>query len=510
MPCRAAYADTYLAGLPGRDELLVRVTELTASGVTLGGFAVAGARVFCLRQDPGTAVPVLAVHEAGGERVLLDPAGMAGSEHSHLDWYVPSLEGRHVACGISQGGSENSTLRIIDVATGGLSAEAMPRTPHGAVSWLPDGSGFVYHRFSDPAPDTPPSQWRQDSGTFLHRLGRPVEDDVLVLARGHNPLVPMSPRDRPFVLLPGGSDWMIAVIAHGVFDLPLDRELNDCTLYAAPRTWLADPASCPWRQVAGAADGVTAFAADGDTMYVVSHRDSRRSELLVLDVDGGISRLREVPLAGGQPREVPLPVRGTIGEWTGSPDRASALFMLQSWTHSPRLYRYDGSTGTVGDTGWIPSSPVDLSDDVEVTDLRVPARDGTLIPLCVLHRKGLVPDGSGPALLTGYGSHGWVQPRAFSPQLLPWYERGGIYAVAGPRGGGDYGRPWHEAGRARTRNARSPISSTVPSISSRPVTPGPDGWPGWAAAPAPSRPQARWYAGPTCGPRWCYRYRSRT
>ena len=477
---QAAYTDRYLAGLPGRAELLARITELTASGVTAAGFAVAGAQVFCLRQDRGAAVPVLAVREAGDERVLLDPAGMTGNEHSHLDWYVPSPDGRHVACGISQGGSENSTLRIIDVAAGGLLAETIPRTPHGAVSWLPDGSGFVYHRFRDPAPDTPPPQRRYDSGTFLHRLGTPVEDDVLVLARGRNPLVLMSPRDRPFVLLPGGSDWMIAVIAHGLFDLPLDRELNDCTLYAAPRTGLDDPASCPWREVAGAADGVTAFTVDGNTMYVVSHRDTPQSavmavslpdpalskaavvvpggeraicdvrgaggHLLVLDVDGGVSRLRQVPLASGRPREVPLPVNGTIREWSGYTDGVSALFVLQSWTSPPRLYRYDWSSGTIEDTGWIPPSPVDLSD-VEVTDLRVPARDGTLIPLCVLHHKGLMLDGSSPVVLTGYGSHGWVQPREFSPQWLAWYERGGVYAVAGLRGGGDYGRPWHEAGR---------------------------------------------------------------
>ena len=179
---QAAYADRYLAGLPGRAELLARITELTASGVTAVGFAVAGPRVFCLRQDREATVPVLAVREAGDERVLLDPAGMAGNEHSHLDWYVPSPDGCHVACGISQGGSENSTLRIIDVAAGGLLAEAIPRTSHGAVSWLADGSGFVYHRFRDVAPDTPPPQQRHNSGTFLHGLGTPAEDDVLVLA----------------------------------------------------------------------------------------------------------------------------------------------------------------------------------------------------------------------------------------------------------------------------------------------------------------------------------------
>jgi prolyl oligopeptidase len=79
--------------------------------------------------------------------------------------------------------------------------------------------------------------------------------------------------------------------------------------------------------------------------------------------------------------------------------------------------------------------------------MRVPARDGTLVPLRVLHRKGLVRDGASPAILTGYGSYGFVPRRLFAPEMLAWYERGGVYAVAGLRGGGEYGREWHEAGR---------------------------------------------------------------
>jgi prolyl oligopeptidase len=356
----------------------------------------------------------------------------------------------------------------------------MPRTPHGVVSWLPDGTGFAYHRYRDPAPGTPPGQRRQHSGTFLHRLGDPVDDDVLLLARGRNPAVPMSPRDRPFVLLPARSSWMIAVISHSALGPSVEEQLSDCTLYAAPRSGLADPAACPWHKVADPADGVTAFAVHGDTLYLVSHKDAPRSavlavalpdrglsraavvvpggeraviavrvaggHLLVHDIEAGISRLRRVPLAGGEPHDVPLPVDGTITEWTGDPDRASALFVLESWTRSPRLYRYEGSAGAVQDTGRIPPSPVDLSD-IEVTDLRVRVRDGTLVPLCVLHRRGLVLDGASPTLLTGYGSYGHVPPREFRPELLAWYEQGGAYAVAGLRGGGEYGRPWHEAGR---------------------------------------------------------------
>jgi prolyl oligopeptidase PreP (S9A serine peptidase family) len=128
-----------------------------------------------------------------------------------------------------------------------------------------------------------------------------------------------------------------------------------------------------------------------------------------------------------------------------SPDgtRPEAFFTLSSWIHAPRLYRYDGVT--VGDTGWLPPSAADFSGIV-VSDLRVPARDGTLIPLRVVHKAGLILDGSSPAILSGYGSYAVLSFWGFVPEMLAWYERGGIYADAGLRGGGEYGREWHEAG----------------------------------------------------------------
>jgi prolyl oligopeptidase len=478
---QAAYADSILAALPGRAELLARIAELTGRASVDSAFRFGADRLFHLSQPAGAEVPVLMVHdgEGGAERVLLDPAALAGDEHSHLDWYLPSPDGRHVACGISQGGSENSTLRVIEVDSGRLRDEAIPRTFHGAVSWTPDGAGFVYHRYLDPAPDTPPVERRRDSRNYLHRLADPPGQDTLVLARGHNPLMPLSPRDRPFLVTPAGSDWMVAIISHSALGASIEEKLTDCSLYVAPRAGLADPASCPWRRVAERADGVTAYAVRGDTLFLVSHRDAPRSRvlavsladpdlstatvivpsgervvvavrvvgehLLVRDLDAGFSRLRRVPLAGGQPQDVPLPVDGLIEEWTAHPGRAEALLVLSSWTVSPRVYRYDAAAGTVEDTGWV-TSPVGLPD-VELADLRVPVRDGTLVPLRVMHRKGLVLDGDNPTLLTGYGSYGFVPRRLFMPEMLPWYERGGVYAVAGIRGGGEYGREWHEAGR---------------------------------------------------------------
>ena len=475
---QGSYAASRLAGLPGRAAFRARVEELTTANTADSAFSLAGDRVFFQRQAAGAAVPVLMAAEGPATRLLLDPAALGGREHSYLDWFVPSPDGRYVACGISQGGSESSTLRVLDADSGRLLPDAIPGTMLGAVSWLPlpDGEALLYHRYLDPPPGAPPDQRRRDSRACLHRLGAMASGDLVVLARGVNPLVQLSDVDRPLVFAPGGSDWLLALISHGSLAGTFDEKLSDCSVYVAPRAALTDPVRCPWRRVAGPDDGVTSYAVHGDDLYLVSHRDAPRSQVLVVSMarpdlgaavalasgeraveavkvvgdhllvherDAGLTRLRRVPLGGGEPREVTLPVAGFLGEWTVHPARAEAFFTLSSWIHAPVLYRYDGTT--VADTGWLPPSPADFTGIV-VSDLRVPARDGTLIPLRVVHKAGLPLDGTSHAILSGYGSYGALPFWEFAPEMLAWYERGGIYAEAGLRGGGEYGREWHEAG----------------------------------------------------------------
>jgi prolyl oligopeptidase len=328
---------------------------------------------------------------------------------------------------------------------------------------------------------------------------------------------------------------MVALISHSALGPWTSERLSDCTLYVAPRAGLSDPPSCPWIRVAGVEDGVTAFAADQDTLYLVSYRDAPRSQvlavsfadpdlsrarsvvplgaraveavqvagdyLLVRDLDGGIGRLRRVPLAGGEPEDIPLPVEGGILEWAGHPDRPEVLLLVSTWTDAPQVHRYNGHTGALANIGLGPRSPVDFGE-MDARMLQVPARDGTLIPVTVVHRTGLALDGGNPTLLTGYGSYGFADLPEFRPEMLAWYEAGGVYAVAHLRGGGAYGRQWHEAGRGPRKHTPSPTSSTAPSISSPTATPGPSGWQAMAPALVASRPAAPWSAAPSCGRPW--------
>jgi prolyl oligopeptidase len=481
---QAAHARSVLDALGHRATLLARVAELRGDGPERSRFVAAGGTVFHLRQGPGADVAALVARGPRGapERVLLDPGTMAGEAHSTIDWLVPSPDGRHVACGVSEGGSEWSTLHVVETATGRLLDDRLGGALFPFVSWLSDGGSFpsfVYHQHRDPPPGAPPEERRLDSRSLLHRLGGDAGDDVVVLARGLNPRVPMTRLDRSFLATSPDGGWLLAIVSHAALGgRTTDEELTDCTLYVAPRAGLADPASCPWRRVAGVGDAVTAYALSEEALYLVTGRDAPRYQvlavpladpdrarvvvpegprvveavkvtgdhLLVRDLDAGVARLRRVGLDGGEPEDLALPVQGTILEWAAGPGHGEVLLRLASWTAAPRLYRCRVVSGELSDTGWAPPPAADLDGVVE-RRVEATARDGTPIPLSIIHAAGLRRDGGNPTLLEAYGSYGFALRPAFSPEMLAWYERGGVYAVAHVRGGGEHGREWHLAGR---------------------------------------------------------------
>ncbi|HEX5401335.1 MAG TPA: prolyl oligopeptidase family serine peptidase, partial [Pseudonocardiaceae bacterium] len=475
---QSAHTNATLATLPDRAALAERIAELNRDHLRAADFVLRGDLVFHRDHIDGADLPVLVVTEASTRRVLLDPATLPGEQRSNLDWFAPSHDGKHVACGISAGGAEIGTLRVIDVATGELSDDGMPGVFFGNVSWLADDSGFVYHRYRQVPPETPPAERRHGSGTFLHRMGTSFAADGPVIEPGTGPGVQLAPTDRPYVVVPAESDVMVAVVSHAASGGTLTYQLNEWSMYVAPLSVLADPANCPWRLVATPADELTGWTLHDGTLYLVTHAGGAGSHvvsvpvdnpvladatvvvapgersvfsvhvvgdhLLVRDMVAGQHQLRQLPLAGGDVVDVPLPFPGSIVELTTDDD--SAVLVLESWTRSPVALRYHPATGELADTGWIEPSPVDMSAIV-TTHVEVPARDGTLVPMAILHTPGLELDGDRPTLLTGYGSYGLVISRGFSPQLLAWCERGGVIAYAGLRGGGDHGPAWHAAGR---------------------------------------------------------------
>ncbi len=468
---QAAYTRSYLDALPDRAALLAEIEQLSRALPRFSDFQLANGRLFYQRRDGDEGVARLMMRPdlKGLERCLLDPNQIEGEVHHVLDWYKPSGNGRYLVYGLSTGGSEQSTLYVLEVDSGQQLADTIPHTDFCQVTWV-DEETFLYTRFPASRMDNKTDYFKFNY-LYLHRLGDSPEHDPLVLGGNANGVV-LDAVDIPRVELSPTSQWMIGHIAHG--------DAREFSLYVAPRQALAAPETIPWVKIVGPEAAVVGFALHGDTLYLRTYLDAPRFQvkalsltdpdlatapvivppsesvieaifavhdsLLTLDMDGGISRLRRTPLTGGEPELVPLPIEGAVETIVCEAASPQVLLPLTSWIVSPQLVVYDLAAGMLTDTGIIPPSPVDMSD-LETHELLVTAPDGACIPLSLIHRKGLVKDGNNPTLLMGYGSYGITIQPLFVPVTKAWFDRGGVAAFAHIRGGGAYGREWHEAGR---------------------------------------------------------------
>ena len=478
MKAQNDYTRSVLDRIPGREKLRARIAQLDDTGVRVSGFQSYGGRWFYLRRAPGQDNQKLYTRDgaATAERLLLDPETLtANGVHYSIDYYTPSPDGKLVAVGIAPGGSENAVLHVVDAATGKELGEHIDRAQFGAIAWLPNNRSFFYNRLRKLGPDEPRPSYYLNSRAYLHQLGDDPDKDAPVFGNGLSSSISMGESDFPFIALPVGSKYALAVDAHGV--------QNELTIYAAKVVDIHD-AAAPWRKIADVPDDSTGFDIHGDHLYLVTHHDAPRfkvvrlnladgnfqtaevvmapSEAVVVGVgvaadavyvqklDGGIGRLFRIPFEGGAAKPVPLPFDGAIEELFVNAAEPGVYVRAASWTKSPVYLHYDPKTTQVADTKIVPPSPVDFSG-IESEEVKAKAADGTLVPLSIVHKRGLKLDGSHPTLLHGYGSYGITYDPGFDPASLAWLERGGVVAVAHIRGGGEYGEDWHNGGRKATK-----------------------------------------------------------
>ncbi|MBV9437004.1 MAG: S9 family peptidase, partial [Acidobacteria bacterium] len=468
------YTRATLASIPGREKLYNRIHELDTAAMTVNSISVDGGHYFYLKTLPEANNRRLYVRAGlkGPERLLIDPETLtANGVHYSIDYYVPSLDGKLVAVGISPGGSENSAMRVMESDTGRDLGERIDLAQFGGVAWLPDGKAFYYTRLRKLDPGEPVSNKYLKSAVYFHQVGQDPREDVKVAGFGMAKDVAISETDFPVVVIPAESRWALLVIGHGV--------QNEITAYYSA---IADihGASTSWKKLADVDDDVTSFDVRGDHVYLLSHKDASRykvlhlqlpetktetvmspSEMVLRDVkvakdavyvpalDGGLGRLWRIPY-GAKPEQVKLPVDGAIQDFFTDPRLPGALVRLASWTKSPLYYSYDPNAKHLSDTGLLPPSPVDFSE-IESKEVKVKVRDGTEVPLSIVYKRGITLDGTHPAVLHGYGSYAITLEPSFDATNLAWLERGGVIATAHVRGGGEYGEDWHVAGQKSTK-----------------------------------------------------------
>ena len=455
----------YLAALPQRAWLQQRLTQLFTyerSGVPRR----AGSRYFFLYNDGKQNQASLQVADspAGPGRTLIDPASLAGDSTVSLAAFEPSPDGSLLAYALSDAGSDWKTWRVRDVATGTDLPEVLRDTKFTQPSWARDGSGFYYSSY--PAGD----DQRQPVVRF-HRLRQPQSADAQVYA------VTDHPTRVPDGIVTDDGRWLVLMldegtVANGVSALALDgsgriEKLFD--RYDGIHTYIGSRAVANgtevfFRTTAGAPRGrVVAVnlglpAASRLREVVAETADVLESATLVGGqvVTGYLKDARAVLRrhdagTGALRGEVPLPGLGTVSAVEGDSRSAEAFLAYSDFFTPTRVYRLDVDSGT-NTLLRAPQFPADLSAYV-TEQVFYTSRDGTRVPMFLVHRRDLRRDGNNPVMLYGYGGFDISLTPSFSPATVAWLEMGGVYAVANLRGGGEYGKQWHLAGtRERKQN----------------------------------------------------------
>jgi prolyl oligopeptidase len=417
----------------------------------------------------------------GSDRLVVDPEKVTlapadrGKGRSVVASIGASKDGKHLAALIVPGGDElHGEIHVFNTATGRETGDVITRA--GAevfqVCWLPDNHSFVYGRPRHLPPGAPASETRQKFRSYLHVLGMDPAKDRPVFGYGVVPSIDVDPSLIASVQTQPGSRYALGVLNGSV--------TPNSAYYIEPIADLGKT-NTAWRKVADFADGVTSIVTHGNDLYVLTYKNAPRYEVVRIDardpdltaaetvvapsqavitqihsardalyvelLDGGINRVLRVPYCPQlQPEEIGLPIKGSAFIDT-DPRLPGALLNLTSWTRAFTIYAYDPATRQVTDTSLQPEGPYDRPANIESVEVKARSYDGMLVPLSIVHAKGIKLDGSNPTLLEGYGGYGYSLPPYFDPRQLAWYENGGVYSVCHVWGGGEYGEEWHLAGQ---------------------------------------------------------------
>ena len=449
-----------LTALPDRAAIAARAKELFYVD-SQGMPSTRGERVFYSRRT-GTqekSVVYWRAGKTGAEHVLLDPNGWStdGSKSLH-DWSV-SWDGKRVAYTVSENNSDESTMHVMDVASGKESTvDVIPGAKYAHASWTPKGDGFYYTRLPVD-PKIPTDQRPGYAEVHFHPIGAEPANDPLVREKTGDP--------SSFVgaWLSKDGHFLFADVSHGwssndvwfrdttkkttdwtPISVGKDAQYNPiafkghfylATNEGAPkwRVFSVDPAHvdrASWKEIVPERADATL-----DTVAVIG------GKLMLTYLKDVVSQIEIHDLDGKLVRVVPLPAVGTAN-MAGDPDRDEAYFSFETYNYPVEIHAT--SIARAGDSVWFKTKfPIDPSL-YAVDQVFFASKDGTRIPMFVVHAKTVARDGTAPAMLTGYGGFNSSETPAFSKGIFPWLERGGVYAFASLRGGGEYGEAWHRAG----------------------------------------------------------------
>jgi prolyl oligopeptidase len=456
------YTRGVLDELPHRGEIESRIAQLLSIG-SIGAPSMRGTLYFNRERKGDENQSILYVREGhdGEPRVLINPNTLDEKGLYALDWYAPNSDGSLLAFGLSHAGDEMTVLHVLDVASGEwLSDEISGKVDFS--EWLPDGRGFVYGKLDNPAN-------AYSRSFYVHELGRHWREDPRIFTQD-------APSRIPGATISRDGRWFVFSIFEG---------------WAKQEVYIAD--ADHWRRTGEIVKVPVAVGLDatfqaqvmhGDTMYLLTTLDAPNGVLYAVDMNSpqqanwevviperkdavlqgvsqargmlvasyekdAVTRIEKFTMGGRSLGEVALPGIGSAGVSTHE-DRTEAFLSYSSFNEPPSIYRFDLAHTDMIDSPsmalWArPEVPVDPSAIVVKQEFCT-SKDGTKVPMFIVHHKDLKLDGDNPCILYGYGGFSISLTPSFSATRFPWLESGGVYAVVNLRGGSEYGEAWHRAG----------------------------------------------------------------
>ncbi len=443
------FTESLLGELPGRDEVKDRLTELMKIDI-IGSPVARGGRYFFSKRLKDQDLFVIYMRDGldGADEILIDPHEMSEDHRTSVNFRGVSRDGNILIYGVRQGGEDEVELRFFDVNKREDLPDRFPRARYFGGSLTPDNSGFYYTHFS-----------RQGGRVYYHEMGTNPENDELIFGEGYGP-------DK--IIFGGLSEdgrYLGLVVFHGSAgktelyykdlekDGPIETIAKDIearsfasvagdhvviqTNWQAPkgrvmRAPRSDPRIENWEEIIPESDAVIRGTSLAGGKIFVNYLENVVSRVAIFDIDGNAEGEIKFPTIGN--------VSGVGGRW-GSDE---AFFSFSSFHIPTTIYRYEVSSGTRSEWAKL-DIPVD-TDDIEVKQVWYPSKDGTQIPMFLVHKKGIELNGENPTYLTGYGGFNISRTPGFSSTAVFAVEQGFVYAVPNLRGGGEFGEDWHRAG----------------------------------------------------------------